>query len=136
VSATYNPALSSDTDWVRLLIGDTDTTNAQLSNEEIGALLLEEPTFGSNAAKYYASAAAIDVIVTRVSGGSGTGIGEFSLGGIRIKPGMDSTAITMLKDRASWLRKRGAQASGRQKVLRAFGGYGRHGERIVPGSTT
>lgn len=39
MSATYNPNLTSEIDWVRFLLGDTDVDNALISNEEIqGAL--------------------------------------------------------------------------------------------------
>ena len=39
MAATYNDDLSSDKDTVRLLIGDIDTSNPLLQDEEINALL-------------------------------------------------------------------------------------------------
>lgn len=38
---TYNPLILSDTDHVRLLIGDTKSTDPQLQDEEIDFLLTE-----------------------------------------------------------------------------------------------
>ena len=39
MSATYDPTLPSEIDWIRFLLGDTDTDNPLMSNEEIeGAL--------------------------------------------------------------------------------------------------
>lgn len=38
---TYDPSISTDTDEVRLLIGDTDTTDQLLQNEEIGFFLTQ-----------------------------------------------------------------------------------------------
>lgn len=40
--ATYDEQLSSDRDRVRAMLGDTDTTNALLSNEHIAAVLAAE----------------------------------------------------------------------------------------------
>lgn len=40
MSWTYNPSLNTSRDRVRLYIGDTDTDDQQLSNEEIDAMLL------------------------------------------------------------------------------------------------
>lgn len=39
MSWSYDTSLPADLDKVRLLIGDTDTTDQQLSDEELGAML-------------------------------------------------------------------------------------------------
>lgn len=39
MAATYDPNLTDDEDKVRLLTGDTDTSNSRFSNEEITAAL-------------------------------------------------------------------------------------------------
>lgn len=39
---TYNPALASEADQVRLLLGDTNAADPLLSDEEIAAMLLLE----------------------------------------------------------------------------------------------
>ena len=70
MTATYNPELPTDKDWVRFLTGDRELTEAPgfsmerpiLQDEEITALLSEE----SN--KYLASARAGDLILSRTKG--------------------------------------------------------------------
>lgn len=59
MSATYNPGLLSDLDWVRFLTGDTDTSSAVLSDEEISGLLTEEGN------KYCAAAAVLGYVVAK-----------------------------------------------------------------------
>lgn len=44
MSWSYDPALSTDKDKVRLFIGDTDTTAQLFSDEEISALLVSVPS--------------------------------------------------------------------------------------------
>src|ERR1041385_1358437 len=43
MSWTYDAALSTNRDKVRLMIGDTDTNNQQLSDAEIAFFLTQEP---------------------------------------------------------------------------------------------
>ncbi len=70
MSVTYDPSLSTDKDWVRLLIGDRDTSfkadgttpKATLDDNEILALLVEEPN------KYLAAARAAGLILNRTRG--------------------------------------------------------------------
>jgi hypothetical protein len=54
---SYDPSLGTDRDWVRLLIGDRDIESAKLQDEEINALLREEPN------KYLAAARAGELIL-------------------------------------------------------------------------
>ena len=67
MSATFDPALGDDVSWVRLLIGDTDVTAAQLQDETIEALLTEALAHGASAqaAKYCAAAQAGEVAAAR-----------------------------------------------------------------------
>lgn len=61
-TATYNPALPTDKDWVRFFTGDTDVDpvdDAELDDNEIAALLVEERN------KYLASARAGECIIAR-----------------------------------------------------------------------
>ena len=70
MSATYDPSLPTDLDWVRFLTGDREDTtgpiftmtNPILFNEEITALLVEE------ANKYLAAARAGDIMLARHKG--------------------------------------------------------------------
>ena len=70
MSATYDPSLPTDLDWVRFLIGAREIlvpesyvmTNPLLQNEEIAALLVEE------ANKYLAAARAGECIIAKGRG--------------------------------------------------------------------
>lgn len=70
MSVSYDPSLSTDKDWVRLLISDRDTSlkadditpKAVLDDNEILALLVEEPN------KYLAAARAADLVLSRTRG--------------------------------------------------------------------
>lgn len=57
MAATYTAGSTSGKDLVRLLIADTDTANALLSDEELTALL---SVFADN--HYYAAARALEII--------------------------------------------------------------------------
>lgn len=71
--ATYDPALPTDSDWVRFLAGDRDTAKAKLQDEEIAALLVEE------ANKYLAAARACEIIVNRNGGVTHKWVGDLRL---------------------------------------------------------
>ncbi len=62
MSATYDATLSTDRDWVRLLIGDRDTARPFLQDEEITALLKEE------ANKYLAAARGAELVIAKGHG--------------------------------------------------------------------
>lgn len=51
MSWSYNPNLSTDLDQVRFLIGDTDTTEQQLSNEELTWVLTQQANIYAAAAQ-------------------------------------------------------------------------------------
>lgn len=74
MSATYDPALPTDKDWVRFLIGDT-TVTMTLSDEEIGALLAE-PEYPN---KWLAAAAAGRRILAKGKGVISKSVAELSL---------------------------------------------------------
>lgn len=62
MSATYDPNLATDMDWVRFQVGDRDVSNALLQDEEINAILAEEEN------KYLAAARCGNVILARFRG--------------------------------------------------------------------
>ena len=62
MTATYDPSLPIDKDWVRFLVGDRDVVSPRLQDEEIAALLNEE------ANKYLAAARACELILARSGG--------------------------------------------------------------------
>lgn len=57
---SFDPALPTDRDWVRLLIGDDDTLHEQLADATIDAIIVEVLAQGATAtgAKYCAAAQA------------------------------------------------------------------------------
>lgn len=116
--ATYNPALPTARDWVRFTINDTDTAAALLQDEEIDALLTEESSTGPGA-KYYAAAAAIEVLAARHAA-RGAGIAEKEVDGLRLKFGLGGDATW--KDVANTLRMRGSAAVNRSapRVIRSL----------------
>ena len=71
--ATYNPALPTDKDWVRLLSGDRDITRPKLDDYEINGLLAEE------ANKYLAAARACEVILSKSNGLVAKEVGDLKL---------------------------------------------------------
>lgn len=111
MSATYDSSLSTDTDWVRFLIGDYDqnaetVTSPFFSNEEIAAVITEEGGSGDHV-KYYAAATCLAALYTRWAG-KGKGIMEKQVSRLRIKYGADSSAAAALQARIRELREKGA----------------------------
>ena len=70
---TYDPTLATDKDRVRFLIGDTDTTDQQLANEEITYLL----TVQSNV--MLAAANAASGLAAKYARKADTSIGDLSI---------------------------------------------------------
>ena len=95
---SYDPGLSSDRDWVRLLSGDRVADQMRLADEEIDALLREE----SN--KYLAAARACELLLAR-SGGLVTK----QVDTLRLQWSDNSTAETTYTKYIKYLKERGAQ---------------------------
>lgn len=118
IAATYDAALSTDKDWVRLLIGDSDVdagangnTKAQLFDAEITALLAAERSNGLSGGEssqvYLAAARALELLATRWMA-QGKGIVEKRVGQLQIRRSDNESADELLKSRISSLRKKGA----------------------------
>lgn len=101
MASTYDSTLSTDKDWVRFLVGDTDVPNTQLADEEIAALLVEE----SN--KYLAAASALSTLLVTWSS-SGKGVMEKQVGRLRIKRGLEDSAEQAVRNLIKELRIKGA----------------------------
>lgn len=103
MAATYepNPAAATDRDRVRFLIGDTDTSDAQIEDEEIEWLLTEEENV------YLAAARALSGLHARWSS-LGKGVIEKQTSRLRIRRGFDENASAAIAARIAELRKRGA----------------------------
>lgn len=61
---SFNPALPTDRDWVRLLIGDNDPADETLADETIDAIITEVTNLGANGEgiKYCAAAQAGELV--------------------------------------------------------------------------
>jgi hypothetical protein len=95
MASTYDPALSTDKDWVRFLVGDRDVSDPRLQDEELYALLREE------ANKYLAAAAAAELIL-----GRNGGLVEKQVGDLRLKWG--GSAQDQYQKYIDHLRRKGA----------------------------
>lgn len=73
MAATYDPTLPTDMDWVRFLCGDRDVDSPGIQDEEIFALLEEEPN------KYFAAAAACEMILAKSGGLIDKQVGDLRL---------------------------------------------------------
>jgi hypothetical protein len=79
MSASYDPVLPTDKDWVRFLIGDRRTGSAAaLQDQEIEALLREEAGKGAGT-KYFAAARAGEIILSRGLGVVSKSVSDLSL---------------------------------------------------------
>jgi len=110
---SFDPALPTDRDWMRLLTGDTDTANEQLADTTLDALLVEAVAHGASAAgaKYCAAAQAGELMAARWQVTAGP-IAEKTVSKLRLvyQGGSQSSAIesyraylTTLKDKCTQL---------------------------------
>ena len=100
MAATYSPSLPTAKDWVRFLIGDTDTTASLLDDQEILAVIAEEEN------KYLAAASCLESLLVRWSS-SGRGIVEKQASKLRIKRGVDQSSVAALEEAIARLRATG-----------------------------
>lgn len=106
MTATYNPSLPLDRDHVRFLTGDSVTSAAQLSDEEIDAVLSEQTATGE-AKKYYAAAQCLEILLLRWAS-KGKGVSSKSVSRLSISWGVAGTSTSIVQERIRELRKRGA----------------------------
>lgn len=108
MATTYDPTLPTTKDWVRLLIGDTDTSDAALTDEEIAAIITEETKSKSSATKYCAAARAGEIAFARwqMKGG---GVVEKAVDGLRIERGDGEEAGKAYRDYLKELRAKCAE---------------------------
>ncbi len=91
---SYSASITTSTDRVRLLFGDTDTTDQQLSNEEIGFLITVNGSVTS------AAAAACDVLAAKYTRFSDKWVGDLKI--------LASQKAKAYLELAKTLRERGA----------------------------
>jgi len=120
VSASYDPDLPTGKDWVRFLTGDTDTSAASISDEEITAVLAMQTATGV-AAYYYAAAEVLSLFLAEQAQ-AGAGLQRKMVEHLQLEWGMESNVVEAIQLHISWLRRRGAfLLSPRPRVLRAAG---------------
>jgi hypothetical protein len=107
LAATYTSTLPTNKDHIRWLVGDTDVTDAQLSDEEITAVLTEQTATGS-ALKYYAAAACLGAIRSKLAG-KGRGVVEKQVSKLRIRYGQGDSVDGAFESRIKELRREGAR---------------------------
>ena len=100
---SYTDTLLTDRDWVRFLIGDTDTANEKLSDNEIDAVVAENPNN-----KYCAAAEALSTLLVEY-GSDGEGILRKTVDELSIEYGTQGSPFEAIEARISWLKRRCAR---------------------------
>lgn len=105
MAATYNPALPTDRDWVRLLTGDRDVVSPRLQDEEIDALLAEALSISGRPGlhvRYLAAASGGETVIAKAGGQVSKQVGD-----LRIQYG--SSERTAYENYIAGLRRRGVE---------------------------
>jgi hypothetical protein len=111
MAATYDPTLGSNLDWVRFLTGDTVTTTARLTDEEIDGILAEEAANGASgpSLKYFAAARALDSTLARNAGDANNdGLARKVVEDLELQWGVNGQAGEIIKGKIREYRQRGA----------------------------
>lgn len=106
MTATYDPGLPSELDWIRLTISDNVVSAPKFQDEEINAVLQEQTATGT-ARKYYAAAQLLSDLIIRF-GSAGNGVLSKKVGESSTTFGQDEDMLKAMRDRVSSLRKEGA----------------------------
>lgn len=123
MTATYDPTLASDLDYVRFLVGDSDMTDPAFQDEEIAAVLGFQTVNGA-ALPYLTAADLLSMLAGKYSQ-AGQGKIQKTVSKLTLIWGINEDANTALQSRISWLRMRGAQlCSKRPFSLRIMGNSG------------
>lgn len=121
MSATYDPTLPNDRNFVRFLINDTVTSTAIFQDEEIDAVLTEESARISVAAalKYFAAARLIDRLHLQLAAGGTKHGGAMSkrVEDLARSFGVAASTSAALDEKARDLRREGAR---RLRTSRGF----------------
>lgn len=114
MSATYDPSLARSIDWVRMLIRDTDTSRAMLTDEEINMVLAKQTAAGVYAPRYYAAAELLATLHTMFLT-TGRGKTSKKVGQLQLVYGTASgiNADLAIQDRVKELRKEAARLDAR-----------------------
>lgn len=125
MSFTYDPNLTTAVSFVRLLIGDIDSTAALFQDEEIAAVIALQNVnadVAPEALAYFAAAQCLEILVTRWAG-VGQGELEERVAVLIVKHGIDQHAGEGLEARIKSLREKGStlnlQSGGRSAFFRS-----------------
>lgn len=113
MSATYDPTLATDADWVRFHTGDVNVASAVLSDEEIAAVLADiaaDNGASGIALRLLAAVRCLESAQARAfakSAGSG-GLSEKTVEGLTLKWGVDASTVGGWRSKIDDLRRQAA----------------------------
>lgn len=110
MSFSYDPSLSTDRDWVRFLVSDTEVATAKVQDEEIDAVLSEESGGVAVAAalKYVAAARILSMLSSRWASAGG-GVMAKTLSRLRLEWGISGDTAEVINYRIRYLLKRASE---------------------------
>ncbi len=126
MSATYDPTLPTDIDYVRFLVPDTDvtpTTDAKFSDEEIAATIAEEQSRGrtGGSTKYFVTAVLLGILLSKFAA-RGEGIRRKEVDELELEFGPRDSAERALQRRIVDLERRGKfLLQPRPRLMKAYG---------------
>ena len=107
MASTYDTSLGTEKDWVRLRIGDANSANMYLTDEEIEATILDQ-TAAFPYRKYFAAAELLPDIYARWNV-QGKGIVDKQMSKLRIRRGEEVSRAAAIGQQADALRREGAR---------------------------
>lgn len=129
MSATYDPTLPTDRDWVRLLTGDSDTSAALLSDEEIDAIVAQEATDTSatgQSLRLFAAARCLEIAQAKAFAKSAVagGLSQKTVQDLTLKWGTDASSVSGWQAKIAELRRQAAwllAPTDTSRILRSLG---------------
>lgn len=107
MTCTYDPTLPTNRDWVRLLVGDTNTPNCSISDEEIDAII-SESVRDNGTGEWTKYCAAADALALLAQSGAlieaSDGVERKRVGRLELERGAGTTAMKELREREKRLR--------------------------------
>ena len=104
---SFDPSLGTDRDWVRLLVGDTDTANEYLTDAEYDMVVTEQ-TAGGASRKYFAAALALPMLYAKWNA-EGKGVVDKQMSKLRIRRGEEVSRAAAIRNQSDDFRREGAR---------------------------